>query len=247
MNSALKHGAVLITAAMLFTACASSGGSGSGANGGGSTGSSSTGSSSTGSSSTGSSSTGSNSGSSGIANGGGSSGSSGSGSTGSGSTGSSSTGSSSTGSSGGSGGSGSNARFNLVASPDNASCNYIPNGALGGADQLSVDFYFLIIGGNPSDVPGGLSVTGSSDTGLSTSYDTSPNNQAVSLAQFALRPEDFGVLHTIKIMVDSANQVDETDESDNTIVVSVRLPFPRPTQTIDPLACTVTRGSLCPP
>ena len=141
----------------------------------------------------------------------------------------------------GSGGN-STARFDLVASPDNASCNYIPNGALSGADELSVDFYFLIIGGNPSDVPAGLSVTGSSDTGLYTHYYTSPNNQALSVAQFALRPGDFGVLHTIKITVDSTNQVGETDESDNTIVVSVRLPSPRPTSTIDPLACTISRG-----
>jgi hypothetical protein len=134
------------------------------------------------------------------------------------------------------------ARFNLVASPDNASCNYIPHGTLSGADELSVDFNFLITGGSPSDVPGGLSVTGSSDTGLYTRYYTSPNNQALSVAQFALRPGDFGVLHTIKITVDSANQVDETDESDNTVAVSVRLPSPRPTFTIDPLACTISRG-----
>lgn len=140
------------------------------------------------------------------------------------------------------GGGNSSAKFNLVASPDSASCNYIPNGALSGADELSVDFYFLIIGGNPSDVPGGLSVTGSSDTGLYTRYYTSPNNRALSVAQFALRPGDFGVLHTIKITVDSANQLNETDESDNTIVVSVRLPSPRPTSTIDPLACTISRG-----
>jgi hypothetical protein len=146
-----------------------------------------------------------------------------------------------TGTDGGSGGN-SSARFNLVASPDNASCNYIPNGALGGADELSVDFYFLIIDGKPSDVPGGLSVTGSSNTGLYTHYYTSPNNQALSVAQFALRPGDFGVLHTIKITVDSANQVEETSESDNTIVVSVLLPSPRPTSTIDPLACTISRG-----
>jgi hypothetical protein len=143
----------------------------------------------------------------------------------------------STGSSGGG-----SARFNLVASPDNASCNYIPNGALSGADLLSIDFYFLIIGGNPSDVPGGLSVTGSSDTGLYTHYYTSPNNQALSVAQFALRSGDFGVLHTIMVVVDSANQVEETDESDNTIIVSVRLPSQRPISTIDPLACTVTQG-----
>jgi hypothetical protein len=142
----------------------------------------------------------------------------------------------------GTGTDGGSARFNLVASPDNASCNYIPNGALSGADELSVDFYFLIIGGSPSDVPGGLSVTGSSDTALYTRYYTSPNNQALSVAQFALQPGDFGVLHTIKITVDSANQVEETDESDNTIVVSVRLPSPRPTSTIDPLACTISQG-----
>jgi len=218
MSSALPRGLVLITAAVLLSACATTSGSTTSPSTSGTTGTSST-------------------------SGGGGTSTSGGGST------STSGGGSSTGGGGGSttGGGGSTsgsggAHFNLVASPDNASCNYIPNGALSGADQLSVEFYFLIIGGNPSDVPGGLSVTGSSDTGLSTSYRTSPNNQALSVAQFALRPGDFGVLHTIKIVVDSAGQVAETDESDNTIVVSVRLPSPRPSATIDPLACTVTRG-----
>src|SRR5262249_62190505 len=72
----------------------------------------------------------------------------------------------------GSGGGGSGAKYNLIASPDNAACNYIPNGALGGGDLFSVDFYFLIIGGNPSDVPGGLSVPGSSGPDPPATYPT---------------------------------------------------------------------------
>lgn len=134
-----------------------------------------------------------------------------------------------------------NARFNLVASPDNAECSYVPNGHLSGADQLSVHFYFLIIGGNPPDVPA-VTVTGTSDTGMSTSYNSGPHNQAVSSAQFALREGDFGRSHTLTITVDSSNRVAETDESDNRIRVTVSLPSPRPSQAIDPLQCSVSRG-----
>lgn len=147
----------------------------------------------------------------------------------------------SSGESGDSGDGGGDARFNLIASPDNAECTYIPNGHLSGADQLSVHFFFLIIGGNPPDVPA-VSVTGSSDTGLSTSYSAGPHNQAVSSAQFALRPGDFGRSHTLTITVDASNQVPETDESDNRIRVSASLPSPRPSQTIDPLPCSVSQG-----
>lgn len=136
---------------------------------------------------------------------------------------------------------GDQAQFNLIASPDNGSCNYIPNGHLSGADQLTVHFFFLIILGNPQDV-GFLSVQGASDTGLSTSYNSAPNNQAQSTAQFALRPGDFGRSHTLTITVDSANQVRETDEADNRIRVTVRLPSPRPNRTIDPLPCSISRG-----
>lgn len=133
------------------------------------------------------------------------------------------------------------ARFNLVASPDNARCLYIPNGHLSGADQLSVYFYFLIIGGNPPDV-GALSVTGNSDTGLATSYVYGPHNQAVSTAHFALRSGDFGQSHMLTLTVDAADQVTETDESDNRINVRVSLPSPRPTSTIDPLPCAITQA-----
>jgi hypothetical protein len=240
MNNTPRRGVILIAAAMLLTACGSGGisstNTGSGGVGGTSTGSGG------GVSTPSTPSTGSGGGVStpstpSTGSGGGVS----SPSTGSGGGSSPSTGSGG-GSSPSTGSGGSSARFNLIASPDNASCNYIPNGALSGADLLSIDFYFLIIGGNPSDVPGGLSVTGSSDTGLYTHYYTSPNNQALSVAKFALRSGDFGVLHTIKVVVDSANQVEETDESDNTIIVSVRLPSQRPISTIDPLACTVTQG-----
>lgn len=131
------------------------------------------------------------------------------------------------------------ARFNLIASPDNVECNYIPNGHLSGADQLSVQFYFLIIGGNPGDVPL-LPVVASSDTGLQASFNAGPHNQAVSVAQLALRGGDFGRRHTITLTVDSSNQVPETDESDNRIRVSVELPSPRPNSVVDPLPCSAS-------
>lgn len=133
------------------------------------------------------------------------------------------------------------ARLNLVASPANAVCSYVPNGSLSGDDGLTVFFFFLVLG-DPSDLDGSVRVQGSSDTGLSTSYFTRPSNQALSVAQFELRPADFGRRHVIAISVDSAGEVAETDESDNTIRVSVDLPSPRPTSVIDPLPCDVTRG-----
>lgn len=134
-----------------------------------------------------------------------------------------------------------NARFNLIASPDNVECSYVPGGHLSGADLLNVHFYFLIIGGNPPDVPP-VSVTGQSDTGLTTSYNGGPHNQAVNTAQFALREGDFGRSHSVTLTVDAGNEVSETSESDNRIRVSVALPSPRPTQTIDPLSCSATSG-----
>lgn len=134
-------------------------------------------------------------------------------------------------------GGGENARFNLIASSDNVECSYVPNGHLDGSDLLNVHFYFLIIGGNPSDVPL-LSVTGESDTGLATSYNAGPHNQAVTTAQLALRPEDFGRGHAITLTVDAAGRVPETDESDNRITVRVSLPSPRPSSVVDPLACS---------
>lgn len=141
----------------------------------------------------------------------------------------------------GDGGGDANAQFNLIASPDNADCNYVPNGHLSGADLLNVNFFFLIIGGNPGDVDA-MTVSGTSDTGLSTSYSAGPHNQAVSVAQFALRAGDFGRTHTLTITVDAADELPETDESDNRIRVTVSLPSPRPSSTIDPLACSVSQG-----
>ncbi len=136
---------------------------------------------------------------------------------------------------------GQEAIYNLIASPDNGSCNYVPNGHQTGADLLNVHFFFLIINGNPPDV-GFVSVAGTSDTGLSTSYNGGPNNEAVNTAQFALRSSDFGRTHTVTITVDSAGEVPETDEADNRISVTVALPSPRPATTVDPLSCSMAQG-----
>jgi hypothetical protein len=43
------------------------------------------------------------------------------------------------------------------------------------------------------------------------------------------------------LTVDSSNVVSETDESDNRIRVTVQLPSPRPSSTIDPLPCQAAR------
>ena len=140
---------------------------------------------------------------------------------------------------GGDGGS-EEAEFNLVASPDNASCAYVPNGSLSGADLLNVFFFFLIIGANPEDVESSLAVRGGSDTGLSASAQSRPNNQASNVAQLDLRPSDFGQAHRLTITVDADDQIRETDESDNSIRVDLELPSPRPSVTVDPLACSVS-------
>jgi hypothetical protein len=131
------------------------------------------------------------------------------------------------------------AKFNLIASPDNGSCNYIPHGHLSGADQLTVRFYFLMILGNPDDIGHLLNVRGTSDSGITTSYFTSPSNDALSNAQFALDAGDFGRSHAITIMVDAHDEVVETDETDNSIRVDVSLPQ-RPNSVIDPLPCSIT-------
>jgi hypothetical protein len=131
---------------------------------------------------------------------------------------------------------------NLIASPDNVRCAYVPHGSLSGADQLTVFFYILLIGASTSQLPRLVAVNATSDTGLSASLRTAVTNQGATPVQLDLRQSDFGRAHAITITVDGPDEVHETDEGDNRIRASVRLPAPRPDRTIADLPCSAARA-----
>jgi hypothetical protein len=123
----------------------------------------------------------------------------------------------------------------LIASPDNIACTYIPHGSLSGADQLTVLFHIVLTGANPSQLTRLVAVNATSNTGLSTSLRSGVSNRGATPVQLDLRPSDFGRSHSISITVDAPNEVRETDESNNRIRVDIPLPSPRPDRTIDPV------------
>jgi hypothetical protein len=128
---------------------------------------------------------------------------------------------------------------NLIASPDNVRCAYVPNGSLSGADQLTVFFFILLIGASPQQLPGLVAVDATSSTGLSTHLRSAVSNRGATPVQLDLESDDFGHSHTITIVVDPSNEVPEDDETDNRIKVNVFLPSPRPDETIADLHCSV--------
>jgi hypothetical protein len=128
-------------------------------------------------------------------------------------------------------------QMDLLAHSENITCTFIPNGALDGSDQLTVFFYFSLLYASPDQLDRLVTVTGSSDSGLATSYSSGVNNQAVSAANFSVRPTDFGVTHQISLHVDSDGYYAETDETNNVASVTVTLPASRPTTVVDPLPC----------
>jgi hypothetical protein len=131
----------------------------------------------------------------------------------------------------------------LVASPDNVSCAYVPHGSLTGADQLTAFFHILLIGADPSQLSRLVAVRARSDTGLAANVRSAVSNRGATPLQFDLRASDFGRVHTISIVVDSSNEVNETDEGNNGIRVDVRLPSPRPSVTIGDLPCSAVRAA----
>jgi hypothetical protein len=131
---------------------------------------------------------------------------------------------------------------NLIASPDNVRCAYVPHGSLSSADQLTVFFFILLIGANPNQLLRLVAVNATSDTGLATSLRSAVSNRGATAVQLDLRPSDFGRSHTITITVDGPDEVPENDESDNRIRANLRLPSPRPAGTIADLPCSATRA-----
>jgi hypothetical protein len=130
---------------------------------------------------------------------------------------------------------------NLIASPDNGLCDFVPGGTTDGRDALQVSFFILLIGANPGDLPGLVKVDGESSTGATASYRSAVSNQARSVAAIPLSGQDFGAQLTVTITVDTPDEVPETDESDNRITASVRVPSPRPSGAVE-LPCTLNRA-----
>lgn len=130
---------------------------------------------------------------------------------------------------------------NLIASPDNGLCDFVPGGTTDGRDALQVSFFILLIGANPDDLPGLVKVDGESSTGGTASFRSAVSNQARSVAAIPLSGQDFGAQLTVTITVDTPDEVPETDESDNRITASVRVPSPRPSGAVE-LPCTLNRA-----
>src|SRR6266511_3121203 len=84
---------------------------------------------------------------------------------------------------------------NLVASPDNVRCAYVPHGSLSGADQLTIFFFILLIGATPQQLPGLVAVQATSDTGSSTQLRSGVSNRGATAVQLDLdrrRPPERG-------------------------------------------------------
>ena len=125
-------------------------------------------------------------------------------------------------------------------SPSNVQCAYVPGGNLDGSDGLTVFAYTLLIGTNGLPEPIATSVHLSN--GYSMVYTGHPNNSAAKPFQGPIRPGDWGRTLTVRIVADSNDRFRETSETDNAITVGIALPATRPTQSVDPLACSARQG-----
>jgi hypothetical protein len=115
------------------------------------------------------------------------------------------------------------------------SCNVIPNGSLSGADQLTM--FVHVRNDGPGAVDQFVRVSATSDTGLSGSMNTTAGGSGVSALQVDLGPGDFEREQTFTIVADPANEIVESDESDNTSTVVVALPA-RPTSGFESVPCS---------
>jgi hypothetical protein len=131
------------------------------------------------------------------------------------------------------------ARFDLVASPDNVQCAFVPNGGLDGRDSLNVFMFVLVIGANPSDVGSLVSVDTTSDTGISGSQHVAVSNQAAVSVQASVPATAFGQTTHLVIAVNADGAIAETDRSNDRVAVTLELPS-RPNRAIDPLSCTAS-------
>jgi len=145
-----------------------------------------------------------------------------------------------TGSSGGGGGGGgggdTTTGLNLTLSADNVSCVHQRAGAVGGKDALQVFVAVAVSEGSVDDLPGLVPVRASSDSGAAATFSTAIGSGVV--AAIPLRPTDYDLTHLVTITVDPDDEIAESDETDNRIVVRVPVPT-RPTASTVDLNCAV--------
>jgi hypothetical protein len=129
---------------------------------------------------------------------------------------------------------------NIVASPQNVECSYVPNGNLDGSDELTVFAYILLIGAN--NLPGPLTTSMVMSNGFTASWTGGPSNNAAIAFTGTIYSGDWGGSLTVHLVTDPNDVYRETSEADNAIDVTVSLPAARPSQTIDPLPCTARQA-----
>ncbi|MGH9184380.1 MAG: hypothetical protein ACRD0U_00955 [Acidimicrobiales bacterium] len=112
-------------------------------------------------------------------------------------------------------------------------CDYIPGGALGGGDVLNIHVFVLLIATN--DLGSDPRLLAESNTGLRFDDEVRPSNQAVTVMQFTVDDGDLGRTHDFDIAVDPDDVFPETNEGNNRLSISLRLPDQRVEQV--PLAC----------
>lgn len=114
-------------------------------------------------------------------------------------------------------------------------CSVIPNGALSGADNLTI--FVAVRNGGPGPVGSLVRVSVRSDSGP-----RSDSNSAISTGssfnplQVDLSTNDYNKTHRFTVTADPQNSIIERDESNNQLVVTVRLPA-RPSRSQD-VPCT---------
>jgi hypothetical protein len=124
----------------------------------------------------------------------------------------------------------------IVTAPQNVQCSYVPHGNLDGSDGLTVFLYVYLLGA--SALPGSLSTSVSFSNGYSTVYSAAPSGTAQKALQGPIRATDWGHALTVHVAADPNDQYRETNETNNTIDVTVNLPATRPSQVVDPLPCS---------
>jgi hypothetical protein len=101
-------------------------------------------------------------------------------------------------------------------------CSVVPNGALSGADNLTL--FVAVRNGGPGTIGGLVPVTVTSDTGLSsTSNNSISTGSSFNPLQVDLADTDYNRTHQFSIIVDPDNDIVERDESNNVLQVTVRL------------------------
>lgn len=128
---------------------------------------------------------------------------------------------------------------NVLMSPQNVHCTYVPHGNLDGTDSLTVLAYILLIGA--SELPGTVKSSMSISNGYSRTYTGGQSNQSPAYFQGPIYLADWGKALTVRLRADPDDRYRETNEADNAITVTVNLPARRPDHYIDSLSCSGRR------